>query len=696
MKELILEKAILLVKDDLIANKTDGMLNRIETLLQESRACGKDKLIGNALLNKASYLRRSGNFDLVIKCIEEALTCFKNSKEFHLEAMTLNELGTTYLDLGQDDKGITCFFSALDILNEKKTYDITRASIMNNLGTAYYDREDYGKAKTFFIESYELLLLEASVSILPIITFNIAECSFYLGDIEESKKFLAISSKVSEEASDESGAIFSALLQEVISYEESMIIDPLIEYFHKTQKLMEGWDVAVIVELGYIYCQTLYRHKEWQTLKLDLEEVYQYALSMDVQSVIVNIRKMLKETYIGLGDYQSAYAILEAEMESVNEKVKTIESKKYNQVEKDYKQISNQYHVDQLEDSVRIFKLLSEVGYGITLNKDIQGIFEYIVAHIYSIWDLDLFGVAVIEETNQIKYHYNTLKEGVGVETYSRWNKSLLMTYCINNKKEFVINDTNEDIDYKKEFPQIITDKIKASTVRSIIFTPMYDADEVIGAITIQSNNSYYFNSGAIEVARTFAAYCATAIINHKRHLKLSEMKDLDGLTGAYNRHALINYNTIIESGTEKNILPIFIGMLDIDYFKQYNDHYGHVAGDECIVAVATMLADKVYHGGGDLFRYGGDEFSIVIKNCNKEAAESLLRLLLETLDTMNLVHEYSHVSNKVTLSIGGIILNSIDQKFTEYYKDVDKILYEVKKQGRNGYKVVNIGSSNQ
>lgn len=690
MTNNVLEKKILALKGEISANKKEGVAHRIEVLLQESRDFGDEKLIGDALMNKTAYLRHLGELEEAIHYLKEAQKYYNNSNNPQLEASVLNERGTAYLDLGQDDQGIECFFRGLKILNKEKAYEVTRTLIMNNLGTAYYDLEDYDKAKNFFHEAYDIIVQEKTMTLLPVVTFNLAECYFCLGQFEQCDQWLVLSKKVSIEAEDEIGLVFAKALREILDYEENQDETELLKCFYESRKVLEQLDVTSVTEVSNMFCQTLYKHKNWQLLKPILEEVYSYAVERNFLSHLYSIRKMLREIYIDEGDYQSAYRIIEVDMASTVEKVKRLESKQYSQIEMDYKQISSEHYVDSLEDSVRVFKLLSEVGHGITLNKDIEGIFEYIAEHIYSIWDLDIFGLAILdEEENNIRYHYNTIEEGNRVNVRSRWNESVLMNYCINNNTEIVIKDANVELDYKGKYPQEITEQIKESSVRSLIFTPMLTGDKVVGGITVQSKNPYYFNSGSIEVVRTFAAYCSTAIVNHQRHLKLQKMKDLDGLTGVYNRHALINFNSVFDNNPEEKAMPMFIGMLDIDYFKEYNDYYGHIAGDQCIVEIVQMIADQVSHIGGEVFRYGGDEFNVIIDGCDEAKAKELLESILSKLSDMDLKHKESKVSDQVTLSIGGLVINKIVKKSIHYYEDVDKILYEVKNQGRNGYKIM-------
>lgn len=693
MTEQGLDKALISLKEDIYDNMTDGIETRIESLFQQCVELGNGNLVGRALFCKASFLRRIGNFDDSIRVFKEAFKYFLLNHNSQLQVSLLNELGTTYLDIGQDDEAMECFFRGLDILNREKTYDVTRASIANNLGTAYYDLEDYAKAQKYFKEAYELLTVEHSTKMLPIVTFNLAQTYYYLDDVSQSKKYTQISKSISTDAQDHIGIAFSNAMEEIIAYDVSKDLDQLLKAYEScSQWMSQQGDLSSLLEIDHMFCQALYRHEEWTSLKPLLEKLYVKVLDAEIISRINNIRHMLKKLYLAQGDYESAYGILENESNAKTTKIKKLENQKYRQVDKDYKQINNEHYVNRLEDSVRIFKLLSEVGNGITLNKDFKGIFDYIVDHIYSIWELDVFGVAIIdEEDDSINYFYNTIEDGNRVGKRSRRNKSVLMNYCINNNTEIFINDATVDVEYRNKYSKEVYEGVKNSSEKSLIFSPMIIGDKVIGGLTVQSTHPDYFNSGALEVVRTFAAYCSTAIANHNRHMKLQKMKDIDGLTGAYNRHALINFNNQFDEEPEQKSLPLFIAMLDIDYFKQYNDNYGHIAGDECIVKVVQIIDEVVRKYGGKLFRYGGDEFNIIVEACNEHQAKEILEMILDKLKAVSLRHEFSKVSGQVTLSIGGIVIDGLDKYSKAYYQEVDQLLYEVKRRGRNGYEIKTI-----
>lgn len=174
---------------------------------------------------------------------------------------------------------------------------------------------------------------------------------------------------------------------------------------------------------------------------------------------------------------------------------------------------------------------------------------------------------------------------------------------------------------------------------------------------------------------------------NHIQTLyeNLQELSVTDYLTGLKNRRFL---NEMLEhewsrcSRTQETLAIIF---LDIDYFKQFNDHYGHEAGDIALQAVAKVLKSCAARKEDIVSRYGGEEFVLVIPNSNREKTTELLKKIQNTLAQAHIEHNKSQVSNIITVSMG--IYNCIppaSENYSTALKKADEALYEAKENGRN------------
>ncbi|MDR2594209.1 MAG: GGDEF domain-containing protein, partial [Fibromonadaceae bacterium] len=161
----------------------------------------------------------------------------------------------------------------------------------------------------------------------------------------------------------------------------------------------------------------------------------------------------------------------------------------------------------------------------------------------------------------------------------------------------------------------------------------------------------------------------------------------IDQLTGIYNRRYLDGSLKKIINSHSRTGSSLSLLMIDIDYFKKYNDTYGHEAGDGCLRAVAHALSQCVSRDEDFIARYGGEEFAFVLPNTDKNGAQAIAEKLLEKMHKCNIPHKASEVADYVTVSIGGatgIVKHS--QHARDYIKAADKALYESKKNGRNRY----------
>ncbi|WP_300259674.1 GGDEF domain-containing protein [Clostridium sp.] len=162
------------------------------------------------------------------------------------------------------------------------------------------------------------------------------------------------------------------------------------------------------------------------------------------------------------------------------------------------------------------------------------------------------------------------------------------------------------------------------------------------------------------------------------RESKLESLKD--GLCNIYNRRFLDSYINNLE---EKD-LPVSFLMIDVDYFKLYNDNYGHQAGDFILKNIAFLLKENS-RKEDIVARYGGEEFCVLLKGASKYSSISYAKRIKENLDNLNLKHEYSNVSNHVTFSIG-IYTTYTKNDLKNAIKFSDKALYISKSKGRNTY----------
>jgi len=172
---------------------------------------------------------------------------------------------------------------------------------------------------------------------------------------------------------------------------------------------------------------------------------------------------------------------------------------------------------------------------------------------------------------------------------------------------------------------------------------------------------------------------------------KLEALASRDGLTGLFNRRHMDvrldhQWAEAVRSGASFGLL-----MIDVDHFKKYNDRYGHLAGDDCLRAIAGVLATTIDEANAgrlarDAFvaRYGGEEFSIVLPRCSREAQAQVADVVLAAVSGLGIPHADSPGLGVVSLSMGGVHMPRAEGSLTPLFRQADANLYLAKKNGRN------------
>ncbi|ADN08353.1 GGDEF domain-containing protein [Sulfurimonas autotrophica] len=158
-----------------------------------------------------------------------------------------------------------------------------------------------------------------------------------------------------------------------------------------------------------------------------------------------------------------------------------------------------------------------------------------------------------------------------------------------------------------------------------------------------------------------------------------------DQLTGLYNRRYYDNMIVKLAALAKRQNLCITFFILDIDYFKLYNDNYGHIQGDEALIEVAQVLKKHIQRGDDFVFRLGGEEFAGIILSKEKQKAQQWASQLTKIIEDLKIEHRTSKISEFLTVSIGiATLSHPQENNIGLLYKDADKALYTAKYNGRN------------
>lgn len=211
--------------------------------------------------------------------------------------------------------------------------------------------------------------------------------------------------------------------------------------------------------------------------------------------------------------------------------------------------------------------------------------------------------------------------------------------------------------------------------------------------VTAQSDpieESLGFAQGAVDfISKPFNANVVRARV--QTHLTLKYQSDLlrslsltDGLTNVANRRAFDNMLQSHWRGTLRMQQPLSLVMIDVDFFKGYNDFYGHQAGDQCLKSIAATLQANITRPHDLLARYGGEEFAAILPNTPLVGAEKKARKLEQAIRELHIPNTASTASEFVTISLGvATIIPAQGDDFIDLISCADSQLYLAKQSGR-------------
>lgn len=207
----------------------------------------------------------------------------------------------------------------------------------------------------------------------------------------------------------------------------------------------------------------------------------------------------------------------------------------------------------------------------------------------------------------------------------------------------------------------------------------------VLGHLDVDKNEiRVHGNDEITDIAHTFKRFTLT-IEQQKKALSVLAMSD--GLTGIANRRSFDEELDRQIKAAKRLNHPLSVLLIDIDFFKLYNDKYGHIQGDEALINVATVLRDSLNRNIDFVARYGGEEFVCILPNTDTNGALKVAKRLRESIKDLNILHQYSSIASHITISSGSATLKPEElnhHSHADILVKADKALYQAKEAGRD------------
>ncbi len=181
---------------------------------------------------------------------------------------------------------------------------------------------------------------------------------------------------------------------------------------------------------------------------------------------------------------------------------------------------------------------------------------------------------------------------------------------------------------------------------------------------------------------------CARVRTHLRQRMLLDELWQIsrtDPLTNISNRRHFFDVFHKAWTTAAESKLPLGLIMLDVDYFKRYNDQYGHQAGDNCLVKVAAVIKSLLAESNSLVGRYGGEEFAVLLQSTNLNFTTTLAERIRQEIENLEIEHAASEVAKVITVSCGAaVIIPNVHSAPEMLIKSADDALYRAKDTGRN------------
>lgn len=278
-------------------------------------------------------------------------------------------------------------------------------------------------------------------------------------------------------------------------------------------------------------------------------------------------------------------------------------------------------------------------------------------------------------KTYELNCYLSKARDGLSVKAKKG---DIFDQWVIKKMQPLLIEDVNKDFRFDVER----IDKEELRNVRSLIIAPMMTYNKIIGILRVDSLQASNFNQEDLRLLVTVSDLAAAAIDNAILYQHTLDLAIHDGLTSLYLKNYFLERlgEELQRASMKKGRLSIL--MLDIDKFKNFNDKFGHIAGDIVLKAVSKILQDCVSKDANIACRFGGEEFAILLVDTDKGQAIKIAEDLRKKIKAKEII--LRRESLKITVSIG--VVNCPEDGFEseDLMRKVDSFLYQAKKAGRD------------
>ncbi|KOO15507.1 hypothetical protein AKJ18_11005 [Vibrio xuii] len=530
----------------------------------------------------------------------------------------------------------------------------------------------------------------------------------YLGQSTEAVKYIKQAKQIANSTGNTRvDAISNGYLAQVMAVNDSYPVQDVIDYFEQAEELYKlVFDTHNRQENLVYFAQYLEKH--------GLDERAEQICSDLTSKIDANSNfgffEILYSTLIRLAEKQNLQSEVIALQGAMNKAMKAAlersQDKEYSAILSNVKQSTAAQERLLLAQMEEYIGLITEIGQHIATSDSIKQQLPFIFDKISAIFPTDEFGIALYDKsTHVLSYDYFYDRDGFVESTSIDCNREYSVgSYVVQTNTTVHLNHIVEE-SFDVMIPAEERQKVESihrnnsKPVQSIILTPITLGGRVLGVLSIQHKLANQYQQYHRSLFEQLASFIAIALENHVQKQRLQQvnkqlevLSQTDPLTGLYNRYQLdtIGPKLTLKASQQHNNLAVI--MIDIDYYKGFNDFYGHQMGDRALTEVSACMKSAFSSSNDHLFRYGGDEFLVLCYNQSLPEVENKLVTLQKSIESLGLSNPRSACSQLLSLSIGAVNAMQIGSNhigFDLLCNLADKELYKSKQSGRNTYSIV-------
>ncbi len=419
--------------------------------------------------------------------------------------------------------------------------------------------------------------------------------------------------------------------------------NPIVEYLRREKKLLTREDLATLPDLRSLWEQ------DAGEIKLDEIEMFMPLVSRDRLIGILVLGKKQSGRYSD-EDF--------SQLEDVANRVAV-------SMEKEYLR-------EQLSEREKELSVLNRSSSIMTSSLDIQAIFGSFVRELRKIVDVSWAAVTLIKDSD---LYFLALSSKIG----SAWKvgervpiKGTATEWVVTHKKAVVESDLSQQSQF------VTAESHLKQGIRSIAYLPLIAKGRAIGSLIVASRHPNAYSRRHMILLEQLASQVAMPIENSRLYAEVAEKARIDALTGLLNRRSLDEAiaSEISRHSRYGGVFALII--LDLDSFKAFNDNYGHLAGDNLLRKIGSIMKNSI-RSADQAFRYGGDEFAVLLPNTSIGAAEQVAERTRKQVASEAIAGDIP-----VTASLGLASWPANGKGANEVIAAADAALYHAKQSGGN------------